>query len=418
MAEYKDKTNRKVAQIRMLALMQRVENRLGIPVSFDKSLDTSNLGGVTRSNGFVPVNIGIRNYGAYVPKSEKGFFKRRVTGEMPTDIYLNQVWALYHEEGHVDQFRLVCNGSNGELDRQIACERIASMYNPVYYSAFNSSGYANMYGMVSEIDAQRRAVKPFHQHCVELYGNEKLADQLTVQKAASVNYGFTFGNPNMFTRDDVLKHYDDIIEQSRSINWRRYPNQDDLPDYEKVFATNPDCVDEWFDKNMSPDFDRAMFPRYFATSKDVDKFVIAASNEIMQQHSNETATIKGYVEGISTLHSELFQWDTSIYKNMFETEIPTQQFNTNEYVSGELNLKLRKAIGDERYERDFPTAAAEEKKHPFKSYSNEAVAKRKEAARLASQMQARADAMQELADSKGLNEGALRPVTKDVTITR
>ena len=418
MAQYKNKTSRKVAQIRMLALMQRVEKRLGIPVSFDKSLDASNLGGVTRSNGFVPVNIGIRNYGAYVPKSEKGFFKRRMAGEMPTDAYLNQVWALYHEEGHVDQFRLICNGNDREIDRQIACERVASMYNPVYYSAFNSTGYANMYGMVSEIDAQRRAVNPFYQHCIEVYGDEKLADQLTVQRAASVNYGFTFGNPNMFTHEDVLAHYDNIIEQSKSINWRRYPNQNDLPDYERVFAENPDCVDEWFDKNMGPDFDRAMFPRYFATSKDVDKFVIAVSNEIMQQRSNETKTIKDYVESIPTLRFELFQWDTSIYKNLFETEIPTQQFNTNEYVSGELNLKLRQAIGDERYEHDFPIAAAEEKKHPFKSYSNEAVAKRKEAARLASQMQAKADAAQELADSKGLNEEGLRPVTKDVILTR
>ena len=101
MAQYKDRINRNIADFRMYALMMEASEKYGIPFYFDKELNYSSLAGVTRMKGFKPVAVGMNNFSAYTRAADKGFIKQHITGTMPTEIHLHQVWALKHEEGHV-----------------------------------------------------------------------------------------------------------------------------------------------------------------------------------------------------------------------------------------------------------------------------------------------------------------------------
>ena len=261
--------------------------------------------------------------------------------------------------------------------------------------------------MCSEIDAQRAAVQPFYDYCYNAYGDADLADKLTVEQVVNDDYGFIKENPNIHTHQDVINHYNNMLEQAEVENWRVYPNQNEIPDYEQVFGKNPDYIDEWFDKNMPADFDRSTFPDYFPTSKDTDKFVIAATNDVLKD-KGAAVTLEDEVNSTPCLRFEKFQWDTSAYRNMFQTEEPNQQFHTDEYVRGEERKMLRGLIGDESYERDFPNASREERINPFKSYSDETVTEgvmqdSEEESSFASMMQEKMDFTQSLADSKGLS---------------
>ena len=407
MAQYKDRINRNIADFRMYALMMEASEKYGIPFYFDKELNYSSLAGVTRMKGFKPVAVGMNNFSAYTRAADKGFIKQHITGTMPTEIHLHQVWALKHEEGHVQRGKSITKGVDNDLNARIACESCASAYNPVYYSAYGDDGRANMFGMCSEIDAQRAAVQPFYDYCYNLYGDAELADKLTVEQVANDNYGFVKENPNIHTHQDIINHYNNILEQAEVENWRVYPNQNEVPDHEQVFGKEPDYVDQWFDKNMPDDFDRSTFPDYFPTSKDTDKFVMAATNDILKD-KGAAVTLEDEANSTPCLHFEKFQWDTSVYRNMFQTEEPNQQFYTDEYVRGEERKMLHSLIGDKAYERDFPNASREERINSFKSYSDETVTEgvmqdSEEESSFASMMQEKMDFTQSLADSKGLS---------------
>ena len=407
MAQYKDKMNRNVADFRMYALMIEASQKHGIPFYFDKELNYSSLAGVTRMNGFKPVAVGMHDFCGYMRGADKGVVKRYITGTIPTALHLHQVWALKHEEGHVQRGKSITKGVDNDLNVRIACEHCASTYNPVYYSAYGADGHANMFGMCSEIDAERAAVQPFYDYCYSVYGDAELADKLTVEQGANGEYGFIRENPNIHTHQDIINHYNNILEQAEFENWRVYPNQNEVPDHEQVFGKEPDYVDQWFDKNMPDDFDRSTFPDYFPTSKDTDKFVMAATNDILKD-KGAVVTLEDEANKTPCLRFEKFQWDTSVYRNMFQTEEPNRQFHTDEYVRGEGRKMLRSLIGDEAYERDFPDISREERINPFKSYSDEAVAERiaqnsEEESSFASMMQEKMGVTQSLADSKGLS---------------
>ena len=402
MAQYKDRMNRNVAAFRMHSLMTEASQKHGVPFYFDDDLAFSSAAGVTTSKGFEPISVGMQDYSAYVPDTDKGFVKRYFTGTMPTEVYLHQVWSLKHEEGHVQRGKSIAKGVDNYINAKVACEGFASAYNPAYYTARGADGYSNMHGMVSEIDAQRAAVKPFYDYCYNLYGDAELADKLTVQQATRSNYGFVQESSDIHTHEDLINHYNNVL-----INCRVYPNQNKLPEYEQVFGKEPDYVDQWFDKNMDSDFDRSKFPDYFKTSMDADKFVMAATNDVLKD-KGAAVSLEEEVEATPCLYFEKFEWDTSVYKNMFQTEEPNHQFDTVKYRRGVERTMLRNLVGADKYDRAFPNLAKQERTNPFKSYSDEAVSDgitqdSKEQSSFASMMQEKMDFTQSLADSKGFS---------------
>ena len=240
-----------------------------------------------------------------------------------------------------------------------------------------------------------------------MYGDAELADKLTVEQATRSNYGFVQESSDIHTHEDLINHYNNVLEQAGSINCRVYPNQNKLPEYEQVFGKEPDYVDQWFDKNMDSDFDRSKFPDYFKTSMDADKFVMAATNDVLKD-KGAAVSLEEEVEATPCLYFEKFEWDTSVYKNMFQTEEPNHQFDTVKYRRGVERTMLRNLVGADKYDRAFPNLAKQERTNPFKSYSDEAVSDgitqdSKEQSSFASMMQEKMDFTQSLADSKGLS---------------
>lgn len=401
--QYNKKMSKLQFYTRSSMLMKEASQKYGIPVYFDPMLYGSNLGGgVSTKDGFVATGIHMNNASLYT-RTDLSFSERPSILKIPTIMYVHHVYNLKHEEQHVHRLQQIQNGAESQINSRIACEHLASMNNPVYYSMPFTDDYSNANYMISEIDAENAATMEVYQHCHDMYGDWELADQLTVREASESAYGGV--NEQKFDKcEDILTYQREQMQKVCNTNMRRYPTQSDL-DYRKV-KNNPDYVNKWFDKNMDPDFDRSTFPDYFKTSMDTDKFVMAATNEI-QHDKGRDKCIEDYAKGTNTLQYEGFCWDTSVYKNMFENEEPSHQFDTNAYTRAEGTRTLRQIMGDEAYEEAFPVSAREERENPFSQYNGGSEVNlyepEAEDSWFEKLMSEQLGSMQSLADSKGLS---------------
>ena len=401
--QYNERMSRLQFYTRSNMLMKETSQKYGIPVYFDPMLYGSNVGGeVGTKDGFTVTQIHMNNSSLYA-RNDLSSSERHSILKVPTIMYIDHVYNLKHEEQHAYRFQQIHNGVESQINSRIACEHLAIMNNPIYYGMPFPDNYSNGHYMISEIDAENAATMGVYQHCYDMYGDRDLADRLTVREASESPYGGV--NKQKFDKcEDIVTYRRKQIQKVCDTNMRRYPTQSDL-DYRKV-KDNPDYVNKWFDKHMDPNFDRSTFPDYFKTSMDADKFVMAATNEIQHDKGCDKC-IEDYVEGTGTLQHEGFCWDTSVYKNMFENEEPSHQFDTNAYIGAEGTRTRGQIMGDEAHEKAFPVSAREERENPFSQYNGgsqvnlyEPEAENSSFEKLMSKQLGSA---QSLADSKGLS---------------
>ena len=290
----------------------------GVDYLFDTFLPYD---GVTerKRNSFEPSLVRIRQK-KFIPIETKTYIFRDVPVlGMETKEFLRIFYALKHEERHVQQYTSISEGVfYGGLDYfklcHIANESLAISYNDMYYHQGNrDSNWDNGAHMLMELDAQKFAIEELYSYCESEYGKAKaeelvfdiIASELNITNniyAKGKDYisipddCITFDDEgkicfNNLTVNDILKLYDSEIEKAQKVNNRHYISRDRYyhpSSYNlrgaSVMLGDKDLVFEWFEENFPGlNFDFESFPEYFETSADVDKFVIIATNTMMQK---------------------------------------------------------------------------------------------------------------------------------------
>ena len=304
--------------------------------------------------------------------------------------FLSTVYTCKHEERHVQQFHaieegVVCDGLTKKDMSVIACEKLAIADNRMYYHQGNKNvRYDNAQHMLTELDAQKFATKSLYEYCKDLYdGDEKLAKNLVTEVVkneyksrgdiiSSCRYYIPIDDVNTLTYEDIMKLYDEEIDKIRDgANLREYISYGDFMgttqyEYEKNIKdkSEPMPIDDFCDEVTIYDqtfrwlttrldltkFEMHRFADYFETSHDVDKFVIATSN-IMLNEEGEGEILKDVFEKTKCLVDESMIWDDATLLSVLENKRPYRSFNFDKYkMKQDLECRLQ-AVQDSAEEK-------------------------------------------------------------------
>lgn len=374
---YSKKISCEKANSLMRSLFEDIQNKYNTIVIFDSNLASMNVGGTTDIRGDLSYgNVRIK---PFTDKSWSDRMKYGVFGDFVEEYsmidFLSRVYYTKHEEQHLKQSIEVRSNPDREYSKMIALELFAVGDNNLYYhqDGVNDSGFYwdlnddwhNGYHMLMELDAQRAATVELYKYCKKLFHSESQAKRAVVdvviadakldgRNGKSGQYYIPLDNLENLTYEDIIKKFDIEIEKAYQINCRQYVSKYAAKDlfsdrYSYDIKKNPkkdksvlfdemkadfgikDCVFDWFESRLGiQSFDISFFPYYFETSRDVDKFVIVVTEQIMQEN-HRIDTVRSNVESVKPLRNEFFVWDDKVFIDMFQNEKPNHQFSFDKY---------------------------------------------------------------------------------------
>lgn len=374
---YSKKISCEKADSLMRSLFEDIQTKYKTRVIPYPNLVFMNVGGVTDIYGDLSYgNVRIK------PLSDKSWSDRMKYGifgdfveEYSMIDFLSRVYYTKHEEQHLKQSIEVRSNPDREYSKIIALELFAVRDNGVYYhqNSISDSGFYwdlnddwhNDYHMLMELDAQRAATVELYKYCKKLFHSESQAKRAVVDvviadaKLGDRNekpgqYYIPLDNLENLTYENIIEKFDIEIEKAYQTNRRQYVSKYSAKDlfsdrYSRDIKKNPeedksvlfnnmkldfgieDCVFDWFESRLGiRSFDISSFPDYFETSKDVDKFVIVATEQIMKEN-HAVDTIRSNVESVKPLQNESFIWNEQVFIDMFQNEKPNHQFSFDKY---------------------------------------------------------------------------------------
>lgn len=361
--KYSNFLNHEYAYFKMKKLFQDSSKDLGIPFSFGFTGDDAVGRTFLESNSLKPHHV----YISYFETNNRGGFVDRLVDVIDIKAFLKVVYALKHEERHVQQYKAMNEAVCYEdlTDDKVSCmakEVLAIATNDIYYHQKDRDFfYDNGAHMLTELDAQVYAIKSLYSYCEKEYGRDKAEDLvfdiitselfvLSDHRKSGKDYieiprdKIKYDEEESkwvvkdFTCNDVLKLYEEEINRTLIENRRRYITRDSyyIPELhaykgeDKKLLPVKDSVFEWLENNVDNTFDFSTFPDYFGTSGDVDKFVIIVTDCILKQRGNDR-DLKSIVEKTDCIKNESFVWNEQVFIDMFQNEKPKHQFSFDKY---------------------------------------------------------------------------------------
>ena len=398
---YSEKISCNKANKLMNSLFENLRTQYKIPneiyVGFDNSLIKQGVGGLT--DVFSNLSHGDVTILPFTRKSWSDRMRYGVFGdfveEYPMVDFLSRVYYLKHESRHIEQLKIISANPNSEYSKRISLELFATGNNGVYYNQGVTGSndfywdlnedWHNGYHMLMELDAQRSATIELYKYCKKLFHSESQAKKAVVdvvkedamlggRNEKPGQYYISLDDLENLTYEGIIEKFDAEIEKVYHNNCRqyvsKYASKDLLNDrYSRDIKKNPeedksvlfnnmksdfgieDYVFDWFESRLGIRFfDISSFPDYFETSKDVDKFVIVATEQIMKEN-HVIDTVRSNVESVKPLRNEFFVWDDKVFVDMFQNEEPNHQFNFDKYkMKQDLERRLQ-AVQDNAEEK-------------------------------------------------------------------
>ncbi len=368
----------------MHKLLNQFEKDYSVPVHF---VSLTNATGVTHTppGSFEVIDVHLHPYSSVTSDS---FMLQKALTPVNTMSFLKAVYSLKHEERHVQQFQAIvkgdmCDGLTQDDMRTIACEKVSIEGNRMYYhQGYRNMSYDNAQHMLIELDAQRFATRELYEYCKDLYGDEELAKNLVVEMVKNEfgsrgditgpgRYYLPIFNTKGLTYDKIMDLYDGEVEKIHNgINYRKYVSKGDFEgtiqyEYKKQIkdSDNPMSLDDfcdevniydrafrWFvSKTDLIEVDLFRFPDYFATSNDVDRFVISASNIMLKEKGD--FRLEKELQNTDCLKDMFIITNDSELKSIFENKRPYLSFSFDKYKAAkDLECRLQ-AVQDSAEEK-------------------------------------------------------------------
>ena len=324
-----------------------------VPFRFsDLLLDEDRVGVTDIDVNFSVKRVRIKPLRFFQEMHDTGIVDGEISDKIPVVEFLDRIYALKHEEAHVMRNKDIKRGKKDVLSVSVAYETLSSIHNDDYYHSSNhNENWNNCMHMVMELEAQKYAVQELYKYCLKLYeGREEYANGKALEVILN-SKDFCFSNDygnyyaalpsNDVTCDVIVKSLDEEIDKVLNTNMRSYVSKgyyetnllsaDYSLDNIQDKSTINDHLLYWFDNNIGlKNFDVSVFPDYFATSIDVDKFVLFA-HESLESRMGRNSKIQASLKSIKCLKSDWVDLDDKVFIDMFQNEEPNHQFSFDKY---------------------------------------------------------------------------------------